>query len=671
MFGARDVTIDRIANRLYLAFAIVICFGGAAALVDWSQIDGLIQLSNRVANVYWPKAFEANQIIDKVNENGQSVLALMYMTDPEQMKDSVGHMKESSSELTDLLAQLNAKTTDATEKELLETIKRSGDHYDASRKKAVDLAAAGNRAQALEIFLSETLPLQKAYLESVHQFIGIQGKAMDGSMSDANHASNRAIFMIVLCAVICLLAFIAMAILLARSITRPLDRAVLIAESVSTGHLDNQIRIDCRGETAQMLGALKLMQEKLSGMMRQIYDSGLNLGQSALHIATVSKEIAEASKEQEVRSSSVSAAMIRMQNITSSVQSQAVEAADRSRHVETMARAGIENLRSNIRAMEDTTVEVQRAASEIEELEQSAQRIQNIVNSIQEIASQTNLLALNASIEAARAGEEGRGFAVVANEVRQLAVRTTASAAEVREIVDQVSGRIEQAGATMNVVVKKVDVTQEGARNAAHIIEDMAGNAVVTANANQGITDASREQNDEFKILSQSLETLEETLGNSRLKVEDTLAIGHDLRLITEGLNKTMASFTFNTEMYVESIENENRRAPRAQNRLRVVVCQNGMDFDALTTDFSMVGARLVTKRRLMENAPVAISLFMPHEDVDQYQAQEPLQLTGRVVWQKADGHSFRCGLEYAPFDDTKRLQLEQCFEYFGKNSSF
>jgi len=65
-----------------------------------------------------------------------------------------------------------------------------------------------------------------------------------------------------------------------------------------------------------------------------------------------------------------------------------------------------------------------------------------IIEVIANIASQTNLLALNAEIEAARAGDTGRAFAVVANEVRQLARRSTSTAADIAGKLNTTAGKV-------------------------------------------------------------------------------------------------------------------------------------------------------------------------------------------------------------------------------------
>jgi len=464
---------------------------------------------------------------------------------------------------------------------------------------------------------------------------------------------------------------IVMGILLVRSIAHPLRTVIRHFEEITKGNLSSAIDDRREDEIGQVLKSLAAMQEKLNSILREVEDCGRYMGQSAYQVATISNEISEVSKQQESRSGEVTSAMQQMHQISSNVQAQAIEAADRSRQVETLAREGIKNVQQNIGSMEEATRQVSRASDEIQELEQSAQQIHNIVNTIKEIAGQTNLLALNAAIEAARAGEQGRGFAVVADEVRKLAERTTNSATEVSDIIGQLSGKVQQVAATMNVVVQKVNVTQEEAGETAHTIEGMASNSVETAQANQGISSASHQQLDQFGLLQSTMETLFSILKESGAKVETTAAIGDDLRMVTSRLNNLMSGFTFNSGIIIEAAQNEHRRAPRAKNSLLVKMSQGGNTVEAVSSDFSLTGLRLRLPQPVNEREQIDLSLYLPNDNLDQYEHQKPLHLQGRVSWQRKEGGNTLCGVEFVNVDESKRNMLKKCFEFFHKNSEF
>ena len=101
--------------------------------------------------------------------------------------------------------------------------------------------------------------------------------------------------------------------------------------------------------------------------------------------------------------------------------------------------------------MKETNRVVERAGGSMSDLTGSMGKISEagektgkIVKTIDEIAFQTNLLALNAAVEAARAGEAGAGFAVVADEVRNLALRAADAARDTSELIEETVRRVKE-----------------------------------------------------------------------------------------------------------------------------------------------------------------------------------------------------------------------------------
>lgn len=141
-----------------------------------------------------------------------------------------------------------------------------------------------------------------------------------------------------------------------------------------------------------------------------------------------------------------------------------------------------EMLRNNIdtlNGIDDTVnkfVESLRAASESNQTLQSAsKKINIIIEYISGIFKQINLLALNASIEAARAGEAGRGFSVVAQEIKKLADETKHSLSKIGQIIEEITGEIENSNRAVGICSDKIGDVQTAAGESVKAVSHIEG----------------------------------------------------------------------------------------------------------------------------------------------------------------------------------------------------
>ena len=179
---------------------------------------------------------------------------------------------------------------------------------------------------------------------------------------------------------------------------------------------------------------------------------------------------------------------------------------------------------------------------------------------LEEIASQTNLLALNASIEAARAGESGKGFAVVAEEIKQLSEDTSNEIRKVNDLTQKVFESVKILSTESNELLVFLDETvladydkfaslanqykedanyyeetsgsmehnaeevMDAIQSISNVLENASSaqmelaSAVESVNKNlQNMTNSSESMTKETKNAMESVNALQETMGQFRL----------------------------------------------------------------------------------------------------------------------------------------------------------
>ena len=287
-----------------------------------------------------------------------------------------------------------------------------------------------------------------------------------------------------------------------RSITGPVQHAVLVASAVASGDLSSPIHKLGSNE----IGRLML---SLSDMQRQLVDVVGKVRRGAQGVADASVEIAQGNSDLSARTEQQASALeetaASMEQLNSTVQQNADNARQANQlahNASTVAVKGGELVAQVVLTMQG--------------INDSSRRISDIIGVIDGIAFQTNILALNAAVEAARAGEQGRGFAVVASEVRSLAARSAEAAKEIKGLINASAERVEQgclqvdqAGSTMTEVVSAIR----------HVTELMSQ-----------ISDASREQSLGVSQVGEALTQMDHVTQQNAALVEEMASAAGSLK---------------------------------------------------------------------------------------------------------------------------------------------
>jgi methyl-accepting chemotaxis protein len=382
-------------------------------------------------------------------------------------------------------------------------------------KNAVMTARKNGSADADHIYNDVFLPGAKAYQESVLAFLQLQRVHIDKIAEGINTSNRQSWNLMVILGVLLVLLGAVCALIISRSITRPLKTAIDAASQAASGDLTREIGSQPKDEIGDLMRALGSMNDGLRKIVHEV-----KLGTDL--ISTASSEIAsgnlDLSSRTEQQAASLEETASSMEELTSTVKQNADNASQANQLAVSASAIAVKG-GAVVKEMIDTMGAING----------SSRKIVDIIGVIDSIAFQTNILALNAAVEAARAGEQGRGFAVVASEVRNLAQRSAAAAKEIKSLigdsvdkVDAGSKLVTEAGKTMDDVVSSVR----------HVTDIMSE-----------IMAASNEQSTGIEQVNQAIGQMDQVTQQNAALVEQAAAASQSMREQADKLAQVVAIF--------------------------------------------------------------------------------------------------------------------------------
>ncbi|MEZ2293781.1 methyl-accepting chemotaxis protein [Variovorax sp. RCC_210] len=439
--------------------------------------------------------------------------------------------KSSDSSLIDYFAPATAKSIKDTnelqkfiegklvkpeEKALLEKVGTLRKAYLASREEVSKLKLTGDLAGANRAFDDQFQPTSVNYIAGVQQVVDMQREQLDAAAARANDLRAQTSTLLVVCSAVSLVAGALLALLLARSIVRPLRSAETIAQSIADMDLTGAPQTSyANDETGHLLRALDLMRNALQGSLSQVHGVVMNVSTASTQIATGNQDLSSRTEEQ---ASSLEETAASIEELTSTVK----QNADNARQANQLATSASEV------AVRGGSV-VFQVVETMGSINASSKKIVDIISVIDGIAFQTNILALNAAVEAARAGDQGRGFAVVASEVRSLAQRSAAAAKEIKTLIGD--------------SVEKVEEGSRQVADAGRTMEEIVGSVKRVTDIMGEISAASQEQTSGIEQINQAITQMDQATQQNAALVEEASAAAQSLQEQAGSLSQIVGQF--------------------------------------------------------------------------------------------------------------------------------
>jgi methyl-accepting chemotaxis protein len=346
--GAFDMTRFTTAQRIVIGFAIAPLALIALALYALNDLAMLRDQAVQIVQRDWPKIDPIMVIATGVRDNARNTRDLLIDKNNAQVQQSIDTTRQR---ITQAFATLEPLFDQPEGKAVYAELKKRREAYVAAFVQVQALIRQGATDEAMTQLKQGVIPAELEVYKSLEAMMALQGRIFveREQLAQARYSEARRNMLALVLA--CLAVVSTVAMLVTRSVTRPLGGEPTDAARV-LGHIargDLTIRVPVGvGANDSVMGSMHDMQQSLNAMVRQIAASVDRVASSSEELSAVSSQTNSTLQLQGQEIEQAAAAVNQMTAAVDEVARNAVSTSEASRLSEQTAQRGREQVQETV-----------------------------------------------------------------------------------------------------------------------------------------------------------------------------------------------------------------------------------------------------------------------------------------------------------------------------------
>ncbi len=306
----------KIGTRLGFGFSLILLMLTAMTIIGILRLSSASALTDHMIN---EKIRDERLIAERgkiIEVNAARTTGAWMVAYPADQKKLEGMMAGSSGRATKIQDQIGASIEDEERKPLFKKVLDTRKTYTEIRKADFVAKNAGDLEKGKSRYEGDMAQSRVLYLDALRKFSDKQAELLDRAAVEIQQQYTSGRTLLVLLGLAAIIMGVFAAWWITRTITNPINEAVKVAETLSSGDLTSDIQVSNSDETGQLMSALKTMNTSLVNIVGQVRNGTDLMAHASTEIAAGNHDLSSRTGQQ---ASSLQETASSMEELTSTV----------------------------------------------------------------------------------------------------------------------------------------------------------------------------------------------------------------------------------------------------------------------------------------------------------------------------------------------------------------